>query len=95
MGSDDGNLVNAGITKTYGDMLARDIKIVFDEVGGIIFLDGWVASRGARLEAFVGILCGHEFARYVGFGNIEGMSPQTVLTQIMRQTSWEINSVQR
>jgi len=42
--------------ETWGDFLARDVKIVADEVDGIVFLPGWAFSRGARLEAFVAVL---------------------------------------
>lgn len=49
---------------TWGDFLARDVKIVADQVQGVVFLPGWERSRGAKLEAFVGVLCGHEFAEY-------------------------------
>lgn len=51
--------------KTWGDFLSRDVKLIADGVDGIVFLPNWEKSRGARLEAFVGILCGHRFARYV------------------------------
>jgi Domain of unknown function (DUF4406) len=47
-GSMDGN--------TWGDFLARDVKIIADEVDGIVFLPNWTESRGARLEAFVALL---------------------------------------
>lgn len=50
---------------TWGDVLARDVKRVADEVDGIIFLDDWEQSRGARLEAFVGLLTGKKFGRLV------------------------------
>lgn len=50
--------------ETWGDILARDVKLVADEVGGIVFLPGLERSRGARLEAFVGLLTGKAFALY-------------------------------
>ena len=56
----DGNPVDHP-RKTWGDFLARDVKIVSDQVGGIIFLPQWEKSRGAKLEAFVGLLSGPDF----------------------------------
>jgi hypothetical protein len=38
---------------TWGDCLAADVKLIADEVGGVIVLPGWKRSRGARLETFV------------------------------------------
>jgi len=55
-----------GCAGTWGDVLSRDVKLVADKVTGIILLDDWTQSRGARLEAFVGLLCQHKFARYRG-----------------------------
>ena len=63
MASKDGDPASA--TKhTWGDFLARDVKIVADQVQGIIFLPNWSLSRGARLEAFTGLLCGHKFGMF-------------------------------
>ena len=85
--SADGDLENAGIKKTWGDLLARDVKLIADEIDGVVFLSGWDKSKGARLEAFVGILTGKLFGRYVPeTGQIEKMSPQTVFTQLARST---------
>lgn len=54
----------SGTTKneTWADFLMRDVKLVADGVTGIVFLPNWQHSRGARLEAFVGLLCGKDFA---------------------------------
>jgi hypothetical protein len=52
-------------SKTWADFLARDVKIVADQVQGIIFLPNWFTSRGAKLEAFVGLLCKHKFGVYL------------------------------
>lgn len=66
--SADGSLDSEGkiVGHTWGDLLSRDVKIVADEVGGIIFLPGWEKSRGARLEAFVGLLSDKTFDLYEG-----------------------------
>ncbi len=50
--------------QTWGDFLARDVKTVADKCDGLILLPGWSRSRGARLEAFVGVLTGKKFYTY-------------------------------
>lgn len=62
MASTDGDA--SKLTQTWGDLLSRDVKIVADQVQGIIFLDSWEKSRGARLEGFVAVLCKHKFYEY-------------------------------
>ncbi len=45
------------IKETWGSVLARDVKLIADGgIKGIIFLPDWDQSRGARLEATVGLL---------------------------------------
>ena len=89
--SKDGDPADVTSIETWGDMLARDVKLIADECdGGIIFLDGWEGSRGARLEAFVGVICGRSFWRYLGDGHVEEMRAKLVLTKIARHTNRDL-----
>jgi hypothetical protein len=50
LSSKDGSIER--LDQTWGDLLSRDIKIVADEVDGVIVIDGWQKSMGARLETY-------------------------------------------
>lgn len=69
LASKDG--AHTGEGESWGTCLARDVKLIADVVDGIIFLPNWYKSRGARLEAYVGLLCKREFHYYLGDGRTE------------------------
>lgn len=66
MASEDGKMPADGkiAGESWGDVLARDVRVIADECAGVVLMNGWEKSRGARLEAFVGLLTGKKFFRY-------------------------------
>ena len=58
MASADGTFASLSSRTSWGDFLARDVKIIADECAGVALLPGWWDSRGARLEAFVALQLG-------------------------------------
>lgn len=71
LASPDGKLSAEGKVGglTWGQILAKDVELVADRIGGIIFLPDWHKSRGAKLEAFVGLLTGKVFGAYLPAGS--------------------------
>lgn len=58
LASPDGRMHDgAHMGKTWGDFLARDVKLIADGgIEGIVVLPNWGQSQGARLETFVAFL---------------------------------------
>lgn len=84
LASPDGVLHEGKVAgETWGEILARDVRVIADEAGGVIVLPGWHKSRGARLEVFVALLCSKPVYEYV-HGVLDKLHPEYVLVQIMR-----------
>lgn len=73
----DGHLNDIVSHTSWGEVLGRDVTLVADKVDGIILMEGWEDSRGARLEAFVATLTDKEILFYV-----EGTSGEFTVTDL-------------
>jgi hypothetical protein len=72
--------------ETWGDFLARDVKIVGDQVDGVVLLPYWFTSRGARLETFVALSKQLPVYYYIGGGQLVLCSNEMLMEAIGRNT---------
>ena len=85
LASPDGAPGSTASVGTWGDFLSHDVKVIADEVDGIVFLPGWARSRGARLEAYVGLTCKHPFMAIDFFQDemlLSDLSPEQVKAEV-------------
>jgi hypothetical protein len=69
--------------ETWGEILARDVRVVADEIEAVIVLPDWHRSRGARLEVFVALLCSKPVLAYSSAG-LKLLHPAEALVQIVK-----------
>lgn len=72
--------------ETWGDFLSRDVKLVADRVDGVVLLDNWHRSRGARLEAFVCLNVGKPVYRLGEGGSLIEIDRAMVMSNIYINT---------
>ena len=59
MASATGDLNDLPRHMTWVEFLANDVRLIADSgIEGVVVLDGWLGSRGSRLETYVARLCG-------------------------------------
>jgi hypothetical protein len=58
---DSTGLKHAG---SWGEFLARDVRLLADHLNAVVCLPNWGNSRGANLEVYVAITCGYPLFKY-------------------------------
>lgn len=69
--------------RSWGHYLSRDIEIVADQVDGVIVIDDWWKSKGARLEVFTALQLKKPLVRYKSPIQIFDLSEPEALDMIL------------
>lgn len=74
-------------SRSWGDFLSRDVKLIADTgIEGIVFLPGWSKSKGAKLEAFVGLLSKNfKFFTYTVDAGAVPTTPYFIAAEVFHQ----------
>jgi hypothetical protein len=76
----------AEMHRSWGHYLSRDIQIITDaRIEAIVFLPDWENSRGARLEASVGLLCKTRFFRVSKGDEVWELKSETVASALFKE----------
>ena len=70
----DATAVEDAVGESWGDVLARDVKVIADEIDEIIVLPEWWTSRGARLEVYVAYITSKPVNAYMGHGTFRRLT---------------------
>lgn len=82
LSSKTGDMADLPRHLTWGEFLANDVRMIADDgIEAIVLLPGWESSRGARLEVFVGRLCGLPIYLYLD-GDL-ALVPMAVLREVL------------
>jgi len=78
---DNRNLKTAG--ESWGEVMARDVRLIFEKCDGVVVMKDWGKSRGARLEVFVANVTGRAIFVYEGAGRVRPMAESEYLHGIL------------
>lgn len=92
MASEDGALGSGSANgETWGDFLARDVKLIADSnLEAIIVGPDWWLSRGAKLETFVGYTLGLKILKYP---NLRPVSETELVTAWLGHAHYQLAPV--
>jgi hypothetical protein len=69
--------------ESWGQIMARDVQLIFEKCDGVVVMKNWGKSRGARLEVFIANLTSRSILVYEGKGVVRAMSESEYLHGIL------------